>query len=387
MATTLPHTAMTARTRQLVLLGAGDTHLALLLQLARRPMPGLEVLLVTPYDPVFYAPRLPAFVAGAMTAAQCSISLQQVVRRAGVRWLARRATALDADQRTLLLDNGDALGFDLLSLNTGLIQSRGEAELALPGAREHGLFLLSHESFAALWPRVLALPSGSLRSIAVVGAGAAGVQVALAVRQRLPHLAVTLIANGSGVLGDYPMAMRNAVLGALKNQSITVLPQRATRLVAGEVHLEGGARLACDVPVLALPGQLALWLAQSALAITAQRQVAIDTCSRSTSHPHVFASGDLSGGNSGQRPRTPIHAQQVARALLHNLARVASGAAPKPVPQKRTPWSLLSAGPHQAFACRGNFVLHGVPVALAKGWMERRFVASLRQTGLDNTLT
>ena len=387
MATTLSHPAITARTHQLVLLGAGDTHLALLLQLARHPIPGLEVLLVTPYDPVFYAPRLSAFVAGAMTAAQCSISLQQVVQRAGVRWLARRATGLDADQRTLLLDNGDAMGFELLSLNAGLIQSRGETELALPGAREHGLFLLSHESFAALWPRVLALPSGSLRSIAIVGAGPTGVQVALAVRQRLPHLAVTLIAHGGEVLGNYPKAMRSAVLATFRKQSITVLPQRATRLVAGEVHLDGGARLACDVPLLALPAQLPLWLAQSALAITDQRQVAVDTCSRSTSHSHVFASGDLSSGNAGQRPRTPIHAQQVARTLLHNLQHVASGAAAKPVPQSRDLWSLLSAGQRQAFACRGNFVLYGAPAALAKGWMERRFVAPLRQTGLDSTLT
>ncbi len=384
-----PTTADTPSTprRQLVLLGAGATHLALLQQLARRPIVSLELVLVAPHDPVFLADAMPDFVAGARSASQCSVALAPLLRASSARWLPRRAIGLDAAQHTLLLDNGDALNYDLLSINTGLAQSRAGTEALLPGAREHGLFVDNAQAFAALWPRVLALPPEQLRSIAVIGASSIGVQVALALRQRLAHVAITLITGGQPVLPEYPLALQRAVRQALQKQAVTLLPQRACALAASEIHLLGGARLVCDVALLAVPTKPPSWLLQGGLAPDPQRALEVDAAGRSVRHPQVFLQGDLRAATPVQRQRTPLHSWRAAAALRANLVRLCAGQQARPIRLQPPSLALLSGTYHQAFACWGSWAFQGWLAWQGRNLLQRCFMARLPQAGLDKTLT
>ena len=382
-----PSSLPTTRAKQLVLLGAGDTHLALLLRLSQHPVPGLDVVLVTPQDPVFHNPSLPAFVAGQRTAQQCQIALSALLRRANGRWLAHRATGVDRTGQTVLLDNGDALGYDLLSLNVGLVQPRAVIELVLPGAREHGLFLQGAQAFATLWPRVVELSVQHLRSVAVIGGDALGLQIAMAIRHRLPQMAITLISHGATLSADFPLAMQAALLTALQRQSITLLPQRAVALTAGQVHLEGAARLACDVPVIALPGELPSWLAEAGLALTAQGRILVDSGGRAPGDARVFVHGALGCHRTARRATSPWQAEAAARQLCADLVSAAAGQPAKRSRRTGAPVSILSGGPGEAFACWHDMVWQGRLPRWVKDWAERRFMQSLGQAGLDNMLT
>ena len=105
--------------KRLVLAGGGHAHLQVLGALARAPLAGWQVELVTPHPSVIYSGMLPGWLAGHYTLDQCTIDLRPLAARAGVALHAGSIRALDAGARMLALEDGTARGFDLLSLNTG----------------------------------------------------------------------------------------------------------------------------------------------------------------------------------------------------------------------------------------------------------------------------
>lgn len=347
--------------RQLVLLGGGMANLQVLSALAAKPLPEMRVILVAPFPRTLYPGMLPGLVAGRYTAEECTIPLEPLVRRAGIRWLQRSVKALDAKSQTLQLDDGSSQHYDWLSINTGPVQNREQIERVIPGAREFGLFAHPLETFSQLWPRVCELAASKALRVTVIGDHTGALELALAVRQRLPSSAVTLViqAETDGFKLDDPVHAR--LLAAMKAQHVTVLRDTAVGISAQSVQLGCGAHLACDVPLIALQRQSAAWLEGSGLALDAQGQVAIDAYQRSTSHSQVFAVADHS------------------EALAHNLPAATTGGSLHAARKDSNALHLLFGGSHQAVASWGHYSATGRTWNWLKDWTDRRHVARYLQ--------
>ena len=363
----------------LVLLGAGHAHVHVLSHMARAPWAGVQVTLVAPYDRQLYTGMVPGFVAGHYALEDCVIPLAPLVQGSGVRWLRHSVQALDAAAQVLTLDDGSRLHFDWLSINTGPVQNRALIEQALPGAAEHGMFLRPIEAFGSLWPQVVEMAGTRALRFAVVGGGAAGIELAMAVRQRLPQAAVTLVSGELPPGADYAEPVRRRLRAALQQRHITLLQDSAVGLCSGEVQLRSGARLACDVPLLAMGAQAPDWLAGSGLALDPQGFVAVDACQRSSSHARVFAAGDISTRTDRRLARSGVYAVRAGPPLARNLAAALAG---QPLhehqPPRRT-LNLISCGDRSAIASWGRFSAQGRWVWLLKDRIDRRFLGRYRE--------
>jgi NADH dehydrogenase FAD-containing subunit len=351
--------------RQLVLLGAGPAHLQTLAHLARHPLVGARIILLAPYSGQLHSNLLPGLVAGHYQHDDCVIPLEPLVRHSGVQWVSRGVRALDAQTRSIQLDDGTALHYDWLSINTGPLQNRALLEQTLPGAREHGLFLRPIEAFAALWPQVAKMADARPLRFTVIGAGASGAEMAMALRKRFASSSVTLLSGQHAPGAEFAECFQHQLLAALKARQITVIRDRAVGFRAGEVLLGCGACLACDVPLICTGPQAAPWLQVSGLALDQQGFVAVDTHQRSISHPEVFAAGDVSSRSD------PL--------LAVNLrASVNASALKEHQPPKRT-LALVSCGDQRAMASWGQWSAQGRWVWWLKNWLDRRYVASFRK--------
>lgn len=302
----------TALLKQLVLLGGGPAHVHLLSHLARQgqnALPGVQLTLVTPGPHLFCTPLLPGFVAGRRLLADCVIPLEPLVQRSGVRWQSARAAELDAHAQAVLLDDNSVLRFDWLSICNEPLQDRDVIERAMPGARKNGLFVRPVDAFCALWPRVPELAASQALRVAVIGGdrdgaspGGLAIELALAVRCRLPSAAVTLITGGAPLAADFPPGMQKRVAQALRQRNVTVLADTATRIEGGNILLGCGASLACDVPLIATAALAPVWLASSGLAMDARGFVTVDACQRSVTHANIFVAdaGDDDFDRAGQ---------------------------------------------------------------------------------------
>jgi pyridine nucleotide-disulfide oxidoreductase family protein len=368
----------TTPARQLLLLGAGHAHVHVLSQMGQSPWAGAQVTLVAPYDRQLYSGMVPGFVAGHYRLDDCVIPLEPLVWRSGIRWIQRSVRAIDADAQTVSLDDGSSLRFDWLSINTGPVQNRAAIEKDLPGAGQHALFIRPIESFGALWPRVADMGQTRALRIAVIGAGAAGMELAMAIRHRLPLASITLLCGGTPLGAGYSNRVQARLTAALMQRQITLLPDSAVELRAGEIRLAGGGTLACDVPLLASGAQAPAWLQTSGLALDPRGFVAVDACQRSTSHPRVFAAGDVSTRMDRSLARSGVYAVRAGPALAMNLAAALAGQPLKAHQPPEQTLNLIACGDRYAIASWGKFSAQGRWVWWLKDWIDRRFLRRYR---------
>lgn len=360
--------------KHLVMLGAGHAHVHMLSTLAAQPLSGVQITLVAPYPRQLYSGMVPGFVAGHYALEDCVINLAPLLANSKVQWLQCSAVGLDADTRSLTLDDGSLLAFDLLSVNTGAVQDRQKIEQMMPGAREQALFVRPIEAFGALWPQVVELARNKAMRVAVIGGGAAGIELACAVAHRLHGASVTLLAGDAPVGANYSDKVQARIVRALKERRISVIQERAIGISATEVTLGNSDQLACDVPIMAIGAHAPAWLQGSALALDEDGFIAVDAFQRSTSHPEVFAAGDVSSRVDRPVARSGVYAVRAGVPLAANLRAVLAGEAPKPyIPQAKT-LNLLACGEKYAIASWGGWSAEGKWVWWLKDRIDRGFI-------------
>ena len=365
--------------KHLVMLGAGHAHVHLLSTLAAQPMAGVQVTLVAPFPRQMYSGMVPGFVAGHYALEDCVIPLAPLLEKSAVTWLARSAVGMDASVRTLTLDDGSTLTYDVLSVNSGPVQDRQKIEQMMPGARANALFVRPIEAFGALWPQVIELSQGRALRVAVVGGGAAGIELACAAAYRLQGSSVTLLCGDTVPGANYTPAVQTRIAHVLRQRGITVIQERAQAIAPGEVSLGNGARLACDVPLIALGAQAPAWLQDSGLTLDDAGFIAVDAFQRSTSHTQVFAAGDVSTRVDRQLARSGVYAVRAGPPLAKNLRAVLAGIDPTPyTPQDKT-LNLLACGDKSAIASWGTWSAQGAWVWWLKNRIDRGFIKKYSQ--------
>jgi selenide,water dikinase len=362
--------------KHLILLGGGHAHLHVLQAFAREPLPGAQVTLVSPYPQLTYSGMVPGLVAGHYRAGECEIALAPLAASAKVRFVQGAAAALDARARSVRLADGQALRYDVLSIDTGPVIERD----AIAGADRHAIFVRPIEEFLREWDELFAHTQRQILSVVVIGGGAAGVELALALQYRLGERArVSLVTGGTPPLPLYRPRVQARALQALRRCGVTVFEDSCVEIAASHVQLGRGMRLECDAAVLALGPAAPPWLRASGLALDAQGFVATGATLQSLSHAEVFAVGDVASNPARATPKSGVYAVRAGPPLALNLRRcMAAGQLQAHRPQRRA-LGLLACGDRYAIASWGWWSAEGRWVWWWKNRIDRAFIASYRE--------
>ena len=358
--------------KRLVLLGAGHAHLHVLEAIAAQPVPAAQVTLVSPFPQTIYSGMVPGVLAGHYEPSACAIPVAPLAERAGVQRIEGSAVALDAAARRIALADGSTIEYDVLSLDTGSTLDRA----AIPGAREHAMFVRPIEHFLRLSQPLFELAGDRPLSVVVVGGGAGGVELAMALQFRLGERArVGLVTGGTRPLPDHPAGVSRRVQRALRRLRITVFEDTCAEITARHVVLGRGTRLECDAPVLAIGASAPAWLRDSGLALDERGFVSTGPTLQSTSHPEVFAAGDVSSRTDAPHPKSGVYAVRAGPPLALNLRRHVAGGVLEPWQPQRRALGLLSCGDRHAIATWGPWAAEGRWVWAWKDRIDRAFVA------------
>jgi len=316
---------------------------------------------------------VPGVVAGHYPPGECRIDLVALATRAGARFIQDSAAGVDPARREVTTARGERLRYDVLSLDTG--SSAGD----LAGAAEHSLRVRPVEPFLAGWERLReSTKRGEIRRIAVIGGGAAGVEVLLAMRHGLAGVAVEfalfselLILAGHGA--------RRRIVRILGERGVAVHAGRKV-VAAGEsgLELEGGGRFEAQAAVWATGAYAPSWIAHSGLATDTRGFVAVSDTLQSRSCPEVFAAGDVATVIGEPRPKSGVFAVRQGPVLARNLRRALAGKAPERFRSPSRSLALISCGDPYAVASWGRFSLEGAWVWRWKDRIDRRFVERYR---------
>jgi selenide, water dikinase len=346
--------------QHLVLAGGGHSHALLLRRWAMEgPPPGVLITLVNRASTALYSGMVPGLIAGLYSRREAAIDLRRLCDRAGVSFVLAEITGLDLAGRELQLAGRPPLRWDRLSLDVGAIT---------PGSG--GMAIKPLERFLAWW-ELLVTGGGPCR---VLGGGAAGVEVALALKAR--GLGVELLrrddslALGSAAANRAGERMLAAAGVPLKS------PDPGTGTATAALAAESGPLLRCT------GSRAPLWLAASGLPCDpATGRVFTEASLEVEGHPGLFACGDCGLVRSVPRPPSGVWAVRVAPLLAANLRR---GLRSEPLRRWQPPrWALQLLGDGGAVDGRPRALAQWGPFCLGpsrwlwwcKAWIDRRFIS------------
>lgn len=353
--------------KHLVLLGAGRANLQVLKGLARQSTGDINITLVSPHPYYIESHMLPGFIAGDYTLEDIRIPLDSLVEASGATFVPAHVHALDPATRRVQLSSGDALPYDVLSVDTEPVIDREQFEASMPGSRRNALFVRPLENFVQLWPQLQALAQERALQVAIIGSGVAGVELAMAVAHSLasPHgTRVTLIAGQDPLLEQYPASMRRRVLNRLKQLNITLLQDTCSGMDGRALQLESGASLVCDAPLLAEGSGAPAWLRQAGLVDEESGELMVNERLQSEHHRQVFIAPEDAPAEVG-----PV--------FEANLRTALQGGSFKKVPLDSSRLRAISCGDAHAIVGWGPLSLEGHEVWNWKDRRDRRQLLSL----------
>jgi selenide, water dikinase len=378
-------TSSTPIARDIVLIGGGHSHVGVLKRFGMQPEPGVRLTVICTDTHTPYSGMLPGYVAGHYGYDDVHIDLSRLAVFAGARLFRDEVMGIDRAAGKVLCRNRPPVPYDRLSINIG-----STPQLAgVPGADRYSMPVKPITQFNQRWLALLARVQrhvqGVLR-IAVVGAGAGGVELLLAVQHRLLSeikalgrspalLQFALLSSASTVLPTHNVGVRRRFERVLAERGVQVhVNAKVVSVSAEQLHCADGSRVEADEVLWVTQAGGAPWLRTTGLVLDAGGFVQVNENLQTLTDPNIFAAGDIAAMPGRPLEKAGVFAVRQGRPLADNLRRSVQGKALQAYRPQRHWLALISTGDQHAVGSRGPFGFEGDWVWRWKDWIDRRFM-------------
>ena len=385
--------------KNIVLVGGGHTHALVIRMWAMNPVPGLRITLISPQVHTPYSGMLPGLVAGHYTFDQTHIDLQRLCAWANVRFIMASASGIDPDNKTISLPTRPNIHYDFCSVDIGSTPNQD-----ITGCKEHAVAVKPISEFYGHWQnlqqKLLQQKTETIAQapmkISVIGGGAGGIELIFAMNhwctQHNCQVQFTLVSRGKQLLSDAPKALQKQLEKKLIENNIHSLLGFDTQEVSAS-HIHGitphnntSQTIECHKAFYCTQASAAPWLSKSTLALTQQGFIKVKDSLQSTSHPSLFAAGDIAHQVNDPRPKAGVYAVRMAPVLFHNLIATALNKSLKNFKPQKDFLSLLALGDQYALASRKPFSLSGKLMWQWKNHIDVEFMNQFHQLpDMDNS--
>lgn len=370
---------------RIVLVGGGHAHVQVMTALAAANVPGLDVTLVSPDRLTPYSGMLPGHIAGLYSHDDIHIDLAHLAEKTKIHRVEAAAIGLDRARRFVHLDQGDPLPYDYIAFDIGIRPDLS----GIVGAERHAVAVKPIARFLGQLDAVRARLSAanSAPRVAIVGGGAAGVELAFAIRARLvadraaqangtPE--VSLITSGD-LIPTLNAGMRRRAKAALTRAGITVMTDtRVAAVDADGLTFASSARLDTDAVFISTRARAPALTAALDLPIDTQGAIRVGPTLQSIADPNVFASGDCAAFDP-KLEKAGVFAVRQGPILAQNLIAAAAGRPLVPYRPQTKFLVLLSTADGSAIGGRGAWLsVEGRWVMAWKDRIDRAFMERFR---------
>ncbi len=358
---------MTERNPTIAVLGGGFAGVKSALQLERRLKgTNAEILLVdgSPYHTL--RPKIPQAVGGRIPCA-VHVPFERILQGKRIRFVQDRVRSIEPSGPRVILENGE------INADYVLIALGGEGKAPGPSF----LPAWGFDQACNIRRRVefLAKAAESGRSVnpsvAVVGGGFVGVELAAEIQHRLHRLGTTALGAKTILIEREPR-----ILSRLPEKAVTLTRRRleqlgvqivtSSRALGAEndvVTLDNGETISAGTVVWAGGVQTVAPLAAFPFADDSGR-IVVDGFLRTLAHPRVYAAGDcasVADGEGGGNEPSAHRAEHLAEIAARNIAADVTGRELS-VFQPTPPKYLLGLGPGYGVLCAPSAPILAGPI-------------------------
>jgi selenide,water dikinase len=373
----------------LVLLGGGHANIQVLKMMTMKPIGGLRITLISEQTHSPYSGMIPGYLAGYYSYEECHFDLRRICEELGLRFIKSKIIGVDPRRKIIQLENRAEISYDCASINVGIE----------PKSIEH----LSQESsvkliplkpisqFIAHWDQLISnlknYKGEDALPLAVVGAGAAGVEISIILKMLIDqnqwNADVSLIHRHDFLVSAKDLRAQKRLLKTLKELSIKVYQN--TEVL--EVH-ENGLVLKDDNgliredfyrALIATQASAPKWFKNSGLPVNQEGFLKVTEKLLVENEDALFAAGDCIHFSPFPLKKAGVYAVRQGMVLEHNIrAFFTRNPSLRTFHPKKNVLSLITIGDRKALVHQDDpSILRWLWPSLlwkVKDWIDRRFM-------------
>lgn len=369
--------------RDIVLVGAGHTHLHVMKEWGRRPISNARLMLISKFPYAAYSGMLPGTLAELYSPDEMLIDLQEFSDRCGVTCVIEDASELDHESKILCTSNGKEISFGIASFGIGSVPAGGEEFQSNPRVipiKPMQTFLVRLETaFAQQISSGWKSPGDARIRVAIVGGGAAGVEIAFCLNERLFQRGIVaevlVVESGNRLLHGYPGRLVSRVEKLFHHRGIeTRLNSRVVDIHNDQVQLDSGEAIDANLVIWITGAAPPRFLKNVHLPKSENGFLEVESTLQSTSGEPIFVVGDTASIKGHDVPKAGVYAVRQGPILWENLNRFIAGKTLlKYKPQKKF-LSLISTGDEKALLEYHGWTMYGTWPWKLKDHIDRSFI-------------
>ena len=357
-------------TNDLVLIGGGHSHLSVLMKLAKRPINGNRITLITNEIDTPYSGMIPGYIEGIYSWRDSHIDLYRLCLKLNVRFIHAEVERVSAHEKEIYFKDRPKIKFDVLSINTGIQSNNRE----IKGAAK---YCLPVKPISKLTNNFLNKIT-NFKSIAFIGGGAGSVELALAIKKRFLNInqdiKITIITGKRGLLSTFPQKTKLTSLKTLEKFKIDIIEyKRVLEVKPKQIILSDKSMLKIDKAILSTNSMTPKWLAKSDILLTKDNYILVNK-SFQTNYKYVFASGDVIDFNNQNLKKAGVFAVRSGKPLAINIKQFILGKKLIEYKFNKNYLALIGTSKRSAIATKYNLTFNSRFFFYLKKYIDQNFI-------------
>ena len=368
--------------KHLVLVGGGHAHLTGLINLADFVRGGHRVTLIGPSPYHYYSGMGPGLLSGIYRPQEARFHVKKMAEDRRGAFIEDKVIHIDPGQRTLNLQSGKQVSYDVVSFNTG-----SDVPLAGLVSERSEKIVPVKPVLNLLQARRLIVPSLKQKPMdfVVIGGGPAGVEITAnlwrLVNENRGKATIKLIA-GRRLLSGLPEKVRSKALRSLTGRSILVTEgSHVKAMTRDEIRLIDGSAHLFDVAFMALGVQPSRIFRDSGIPTGPDGGLLVNSFLQSVAHPEMFGGGDCISLAEQPLAKVGVYAVRQNPILLHNLLAALEGREMKAFMPQKDYMLIFNMGNGSGILWKKNFLWEGRLAFLLKDYIDRKFMRKFQVAG------
>jgi len=367
--------------KHLVFVGGGHAHLTALLHVKDYIDRGHRVTLISSSGYHYYSGMGPGMLSGIYRPQEIRFHVRKMAEDRGAAFLEDRALRILPAEKTIILDSGAAVQYDLVSFNTG---SEVSADPHNP-SRENVFTVKPIINLLKAKQYILQNTGQQESRIIVIGGGPAGVEIAgnvwRLIRDNGRKAQIAFFA-GTKLLKNFPERVRSLVRASFQEREIRIIEGRHMKALGkNSVILDDASEIAFDMAFLATGVKPASLFKDSGLPTGQDGGLLVNSYLQSVDHPEIFGGGDCISLKGQPLAKVGVYAVRQNPVLYKNIFAALEGGEFMTFTPQKDYLLIFNLGNGKGVFWRDRLIWNGRLSFILKDYIDRRFMRQFQVSG------
>ena len=336
---------------------------------------GHKVTVIGPSKYHYYSGMGPGMLGKTYTPDDIRFATEHVVTKQGGNFVLDKVIKIDPASKTVFLENGEPISYDVLSCNAGSYVSWDQ----VTGEQTDIFSVKPIETLFMAQARVLELVSRKKITVGIVGGGPSSLEIAGNIwqlaRDHGKYMPSINIFAGSRLMSRFPEKIRNMAYKSLRKMGAEIIEQDYSKEIrTGRITLKSGAVHEADIIFLAVGVKPSTIFKESGLPTGPDNGLLVNKYLQCTEYPEIFGGGDCIYFQDQPLDKVGVYAVRENPVLYHNLMATLEGDELQPFDPGGSYLLIFNVGGGKGILGKNSLIFDGRLAFMIKDYIDRKFM-------------